>query len=259
MKCSETTKLLDAYIDQELFLKDSLDIEKHLKSCPACKLKYQNASSLQDTLKLCGKYNPSPGLQEKIQYAIGQETPAKILLLNQAWWKFGGPSFAVGAVLSFLLLSHTMVPGDNDNLATNLASELQSSHVRSLMMSHLLDVSSADKHKLKPWLNTVLDFSPPIEDLALQGFDLLGARLDYIQNTQAVALVYQIRNHYINLLIWPSETVEENGTYSFDEKYHGYNLKRWKNSSLNYAAISDLNEKEMSVFVQRYKEKASIR
>jgi len=259
VKCSETTKLLDAYIDQELFLKDSLDIEKHLKSCPACNMKYQNASSLQDTLRVCGKYSPSPGLQEKIQYAIGQETPRKILFLNPAWWKFGGPSFAAGAILSFFLLGQSMAPGDGNDLAINIASELQSAHVRSLMMSHLLDVSSADKHKLKPWLNTVLDFSPPIEDLALQGFDLLGARLDYIQNTQAVALVYQIRNHYINLFVWPSEKVEENRIHSFDEKYHGYNLKRWKNSSLNYAVISDLNENDLNIFVQRYQEKADIR
>ena len=130
-----------------------------------------------------------------------------------------------------------------------IAQEVISNHVRSLMETHHpVDVPSSDQHTVKPWFNGKLDFSPPVENPADQGFPLVGGRLDYLGGRSVAALVYQRHQHYINLFIWPSNDAREKAEESM--KRQGYNLFHWEKSGMEYWAISDLNEAELRQFAE---------
>src|SRR4029077_5562062 len=108
-------------------------------------------------------------------------------------WMGTGVSLALAASLLFVIA----MPGEQA-----IQQELISGHVRSLLASHLTDVTTSDKHMVKPWFNGKLDASPPVVDLASQGFPLIGGRLDYIHNRVVGALVFNRDQHVINLFIW---------------------------------------------------------
>src|SRR6185436_4502707 len=150
-----------------------------------------------------------------------------------SWLKIAAP--LATAALVVLMLAPYFVGPSSDQLLTR---EVVASHIRSLMVNHLADVPSTDEHTVKPWFNGKLDFSPPVDDLAKQGFPLIGGRLDYLDNRPVAALVYQRDKHVINVFIWPSNKTRQTGESI--KAQQGYNVIRWSRSGMNFWVVSDL-------------------
>lgn len=127
-----------------------------------------------------------------------------------------------------------------------IAREVMASHLRSLMPGHLMDVASTDQHTVKPWFAGRIDFSPPVNDFAADGFRLAGGRIDYLAGRPVAALVYQRRKHIVNVFVWPSADGSQSAVESI--AHDGYNLLHWRRGGMNYWMASDLNPQEMGDF-----------
>jgi len=129
--------------------------------------------------------------------------------------------------------------------SASIANEVVVGHVRALMGDHLFDVRSTDQHTVKPWFLGKLDFSPPVKDTASIGFPLIGGRLDYIAGHPVAALVYQRRQHTINLFVWPDT---QTAAAPAAESLRGFQVQHWVRDQMSFWAVSDLNAAELAEF-----------
>jgi anti-sigma factor RsiW len=248
MNCPQARPLIEPYADGELDAAVILELEKHIHDCPACALAWRNAQGLKKALKQDALFFTAP---TELRRAIKAELRSQVE--TKSWWDFRNWNWLTTATTSLataclaLLLTVTLT---RPPAQQQLTQEIVSSHIRSLMASHVLDVVSTDQHTVKPWFNGKLDFSPPVKDLAAQEFPLVGGRLDYLDGRSVAALVFQRKKHLINLFIWPTE--EKNSKPAASASIQGYNVIHWSEAEMTFWAVSDLNGKELMEFVQDY-------
>jgi anti-sigma factor RsiW len=229
---------MSAYLDQELGVTELMSIDKHLESCPACRSEHADQGDLSASIKAGASYFEAPArFAARLRTHLPQEQSAASAPLRRHWRKHFNWLGAGAALVSVLAVAwglglHFMQPSAQDLLAE----EVVTAHVRSLQVDHLSDVASTDQHTVKPWFNGKLDFSPPVIDLATQGFPLIGGRLEYLEGHAAAALIYRVRQHPINLLVW-SGTEDE--ALSAVQTRHGYHLLHWTKQGMNFWVISD--------------------
>jgi len=269
MNCEEATKLMDAYLDGELDPITSQKIEQHLRECRKCDQAYKAHALLIRSISDKTPYYKAPaGLRERIQSSLREEiaersprsvsrdipslfrskpSERRAVLFGTQWnWLALAAAIVLAAIIAFNLVPRLQRPGADQLLATQLIA----SHVRSLMANHLTDVASSDQHTVKPWLDAKLDFAPPVVDLSGEGFPLIGGRLDYLDNRTVAALVYQRRQHFINLFVWPKESSTDQSAKLISRQ--GYRLLYWTDPDFNYWAVSDVNETDLRTFQELF-------
>jgi anti-sigma factor RsiW len=244
MSCRETQELIHGYVDGELDLVRSLEMERHFRECPACASAYENLRGMRAAMSSSLPYfHPPVGLERRLHARLLAESRA-----GRSAGRFAMPwrwaAVAAALVLTATVTWRTTIVSQRP--AEMLDEAVVSSHVRSLMAEHLTDVPSSDRHTVKPWFNGKLDFSPAVGDFPDRGFVLAGGRLDYLDGRSVAALVYHRRQHVINLFVWPAPEGADSGVRATDRQ--GYHLLHWTRAHMNYWAVSDLNARELADF-----------
>lgn len=248
MNCGEAAKWLEAYLDGELDALRSVELEEHVSGCGSCPQRLENLRTLRQGFAAPElRFTASHTLRKKVRRRMRDELGAGPLwgVLNfQMPWRTISfvTSFAMVAAITWSMMFATTRSGDQ-----MLQDEVIASHVRSMMANHLTDVASSDQHTVKPWFDGKLDYSPKVNDLANEGFPLVGGRLDYLNQRPVAALVYRRHQHLINVFVWPAE----NGASSAQKESSrdGFNVIRWNNGGMTWYAVSNLNAEALQEFV----------
>jgi anti-sigma factor RsiW len=253
MKCEECREFIDAYIDNELDAAATITVKRHLRECAACAQFLESRKGLRALLgnpQL--RFDVPDTLRARVLSAL-PVAPTKPMERSDRFWKrFVIPWFSVPVALAAVLAvvfglalwRPEWVPGHLQD--RTLVAQVISGHVRSLLAAHLLDVPSTDQHTVKPWFAGKLEFSPPVQDFAQRGFELIGGRLDYLNGREVAALVYRRNKHIINLFIWPSQTGPAGPVQSFAE--NGYNVLHWERGGFSFWAVSDVRMEDLRAF-----------
>lgn len=236
--------LLHAYLDDELDLVRSMELEDHMVECGDCAHEVASYRALRESV-VSGdlRYQAPTDFRSRLLKEITEQqnpqAPHVFVQRRLPWWSWATVATCLLALAAAFMLDLSQ------RRERNLMSEVVSDHVRSLMATHLVDVPTSDQHTVRPWFTGKLGFSPEVRDFSADGFDLTGGRLDYVDGHDAAAIVYQRGKHLINVFMWPSSGSDQEPRAIAQQ---GFNLVEWKRAGMYYCAVSDLNQQELSEF-----------
>jgi mycothiol system anti-sigma-R factor len=176
MTCDEVKILLNAYVDGELDANQSAELDSHLVGCGSCARDLERLQEVRSAIREGMVYQEAPDvLRDRIRFAVRGAEYVERAKPRSRWpvWS----SAAAAIVLVGLISAPFFV--NQRNQRTLVAEQLLSAHQRALA-GRAVDVVSTDQHTVKPWFNGKLVFSPPVADLAAEGFPLEGGRVDYV-------------------------------------------------------------------------------
>jgi anti-sigma factor RsiW len=231
MKPEEAARLLQAYADGELGPAASLEMEAALAADPGLREALGRIRAMSAAIRENADYHAAPPrLASRIRASLPDRParpPAKML------WRFSAALAGIAALATIVFL---MRPAAGDRVAD----ELLASHARATVGQRMIDVASSDLHTVKPWLSARLPYSPPVADLAAEGFPLAGGRVDYIGDKPVAVLVYMRRKHTIEVFVWP----EEHGGARTLARV-GLNLESFTAGAMRYWLVSDVGADEL--------------
>jgi anti-sigma factor RsiW len=255
MNCHEAMALLPTFSDGELDAVQSAALEKHILACADCSAQRDALSALRLRIRSETPYYTAPAaLQARIRATIARAprpagTAVRPIGERWRWLSAGALAGSAVTVFAWFLGSAVLdwrVNADLDNQAV-------ASHTRATLSQRLTDVSSSDRHTVKPWLSSRLDYSPPVQDFAADGLPLVGGRLDSLGGQPIATLVYRYREHTIDVFVRPQSGGVAAPTPSLTT-LRGFNVAHAKGAGMEWWGVSDVSADVLTGLVARLAE-----
>jgi len=253
------SRRIDAFVDGELGLESQLEIEREMRVDADVRERVEAARHLRAAVRENADYHEIPAalrgrfdalaapepMPDAAPKASRPARPPRAAARVERWfgWRPAAASLALVGIGALTMNMATVQTSRDDRLLD----EVVSSHVRSTLGQHLVDVASSDHHTVKPWLSSKLDFSPPVSELHLPDCEFVGGRVDYLDGRPVAALVYRKGRHIVNAFVWPSAAKDSKADFSTER---GFQVARWSQGAMTHWVVSDVNREEFDAIVR---------
>src|SRR5579864_3801935 len=113
MSCGRMEKWMMPYVDGRLKLSEQREVEAHLATCAACRVRVNEFRAVSGLLDELPQIEPSGAFDARVRARVAAE-PVK-----QSWWAVFAPSPRAAFAASMLLLATIWVGTHSSNVNTN--------------------------------------------------------------------------------------------------------------------------------------------
>ncbi|HUM09748.1 MAG TPA: zf-HC2 domain-containing protein [Myxococcaceae bacterium] len=227
---------LHAYLDGELSLEGSLEVEGHLESCSACRRELETFRALRRLLQAAKPAAP------EAETALMRVTRSVRTRRRRVY-----AASAFGAMAAAALVALVLIPRGTPGIVEEVASV----HARALDTGRTVELASDDPAAIERWLSTRL--AEPVPPTAGgDGFALRGARVDSLDGRQVATVVYQVRSHLVDVFAWPSSERDMEPRPSVAGRW---TVCRWSHRGVAYWMVSDAGTEDLKALAALIKER----
>jgi anti-sigma factor RsiW len=227
---------LHAYLDGELSLEGSLEVEHHLEECDACRRELETFRALRRLLQSAKRAAPEA---ESTLVQVTRTVRAR----RRRTYAFGG----LGAMAAAALVALVLVPRQNGGIVNEVAAV----HARALDAGRTVEVASDDPATIGKWLSSRLPGAVP-PTAGGDGFALRGARVDSLDGRPVATAVYQVRSHLVDVFAWPSSERDMEPRPSVAGRW---TVCRWSHRGVAYWMVSDAGTEDLKALAALIKER----
>ncbi len=259
---NDTLLLLNAYHDGEMSPGETLSMQQRLEREPELADIARRLSGLSSALVDVLPGEPAPehlratilasiSLDRKTVDApdepVGNAGSTHASHSTKVRWPIAA-SLLIGLIGGAIGGTYLARVTDDAMPAAAIESEILTAHLRGLVAPEPFDIASSEGHVVKPWFNGKTTIAPTAPDFSVEGFPLVGGRIDVIGRTPVPVMVYKRRQHTISVTV----TGSTGRTISTRGVVNGTNVVNWAEGDLTYWAVSDLNSGELTAFAGLY-------
>jgi anti-sigma factor RsiW len=227
---------LHAYLDGELSLEGSLEVEAHLSTCSACRRQLETYRALRRVLQQARAEAP------EAETALVRVTRSVRARRRRAFAIGGLGAMAAAAVVALVLIPR---------VGGGLVNEVAAVHARALESGRSVELASSDPLALGQWLSERLPGAVP-PTAGGDGFALRGARLDSLDGRPVATAVYQVRSHLVDVFAWPSAERDMEPRPSVAGRW---TVCRWSHRGVAYWMVSDAGTEDLKALAALIKER----
>ena len=247
----EDLVLLNAHLDGELERAARAAFERRLGSEPTLRVERDRLLALRQALAAgLAKDIASDRLRDRIA-RIGEVNPVDLPVFRHR--RFEWRQMAASAVLAAGLASALTYQLATPDRGAAAPAAIVAVHQRALLAANPVDVVSSDRHTVKPWFDSKLAVSPPVVDLATDGYALLGGRIDVVDGHSVPTLIYRHREHLVSVVAVPAAGGRDSAGAPTRASRDGYTVLTWRGTDFNFSAVSDLAPGELEIFTSKFR------
>lgn len=244
--CRDIRKLLDAHLDGELDVRESLRVESHLQGCPECREIFLQEKEYRELVLSNKPVTAAPEFASRcIQTALDREVRRRIRA-RRSWrlpWVAASLALIAAGAGAFVAIS------ESSGRVPRLVKVAVEEHSDYLRNPASLDVTSSDGAVVSTWLQERLGFDIDIPKIPTQfPMELVGGSVVADAQTPTAAyLAYRVDGETVSLLVTPPQETRLNGrdVISFRNiLFHpadvaGYHTLEWSDSGHTYVLVSE--------------------
>lgn len=244
MACPEALKV-QLWFDGESAGEDAHAVTAHIESCAECRALMSDLDQTRQALREPSLYR---GADQYLRNRIAAALDAAAAAPRRAPWLRQPRAFWLGALDGALAMAAAaavfvfffFAPETDE-----LAGDVTAAHIRSMVGTHLVDVTTDDPRAASTWLRAHAGLG--FDAQAPKGFALVGARADYVYESSAAVAVYRGHGHVVDLFAWPQR---EDESLPQSASANGYNVVFWKRGNVVFCAVSNLPVAALEAFAR---------
>jgi anti-sigma factor RsiW len=258
LSCQDCEKYLDAFLDHALDVKESLDVQEHLRACTPC----TSRADAERTLRIFIRQHaaPSPVAEELKQRIVRQAMQAP----QQRCWRWGisagliahGRDFVMGvaaAAVLLLVFSAIFVTPQGDNMTEKFVKEASMTYGTYKTQHMPPEVVSADDKVVTQWINNHMGDQMKVPCITDSATKLQGGRLCRLVDRKSAALMYE--RHGVDLLLFafkgeplslPAKQMKRIKDHVFYlQNVGGRPVAMWQHAGITYSIVGDMPPDEL--------------